>query len=79
MEEKSKIEMHLTGGNNLCGAKEEDRDASGWGKIIPVEQKSKIEMHLAGGNNPCGRKEQDRDESGRRKSSLWRKRGRQGC
>ena len=53
MEEKSKLEMHLTGGNNPCGVKEEDRDASGWGKIIPVEQKSKLEMHLAGGNNLC--------------------------
>ena len=67
MEEKSKLEMHLAGGNNPCGAKEEDRDASGWDKIIPVEQKSKIEMHPTGGNNLCGAKEQDRDESGRRK------------
>ena len=48
MEEKSKLEMHLTGGNNPCGVKEEDRDASGWGKIIPVEQKSKIEMLIKG-------------------------------
>ena len=57
--------MHLVGGNNPCGTKEQDRDASGWGKIIPVEQKSKIEMHSTGGNNPCGTKEQDRDASGR--------------
>ena len=67
MEQKSKIEMHLTGENNPCGVKEEDRDASGWGKIIPVGQKSKIEMNLVGRNNPCGTKEQDRDASGRRK------------
>ena len=67
MEQKSKIEMHSTGGNNPCEAKEEDRDASGRGKIIPAEEKSKIEMHLAGRNNPCGAKEEDRDESGRRK------------
>jgi len=65
VEQKSKIEMHLAGGNNPCGAKEEDRDASGWGKVIPVDQKSKIEMHLAGGSNPCGSKEQDRDAFGR--------------
>ena len=61
MEQKSQIGMHLTGGNNPCGTKESDRDASGRGEIIPVEQKSKIEMHSAGGNNPCGAKEQDRD------------------
>ena len=67
MEEKSKLEMHLTGGNIPCGVKEEDRDASGWGKIIPVEQKSKIEMNPGGRNNPCGAKEQGRDESGRPK------------
>ena len=57
--------MHLTGGNNPCGAKEEDRDASDRGEIIPVEEKSKLEMHSAGGNNPCGTKEQAGDESGR--------------
>ena len=67
MEQKSKIEMHLAGRNNPCGTKEEDRDASGRGKIIPVEEKSKIEMHSAAGNNPCVTKEQDRDESGRQK------------
>ena len=76
MEEKSKLEMHLTGGNNPCRAKEEGRDESGWGKIIPVGQKSKIEMNPGGGNHPCGAKEEDRDESGRWKSSLWSKRGR---
>ena len=65
MEQKSEIEMNLVGRNNPCGAKEEDRDASGWGKIIPVGQKSKIEMHPGGGNHPCGRKEEDRDASGR--------------
>ena len=59
--------MHPGGRNNPCGAKEEDRDAFGRGKIISVEEKSKIEMHSAGGNNPCGRKEQDRDASDRQK------------
>ena len=59
--------MHLAGGNNPCEAKEEDRDASGRGKIIPEEEKSKIEMHSAGGNNPCEAKEQAGDESGRQK------------
>ena len=48
MEEKRKIEMHPGGGNNPCGRKEQDRDESGRGKVIPVEQKSKIEMNLAG-------------------------------
>ena len=65
MEQKSKIEMHLAGGNNPCGTKEPDRDASGRGEIIPVEQKSKIEMHLTGRNNPCGAKKPDRDASDR--------------
>ena len=59
--------MNPGGRNNPCGAKEEDRDASSRGKIIPVEQKRKIEMNPGGGNNPCGTKEEDRDESGRRK------------
>ena len=36
--------MHPAGGNNPCGAKKPDRDASGRGKIIPGAQKSKIEM-----------------------------------
>ena len=67
MEQKSKIEMHPTGGNNLCGAKEQGRDESGRSKVIPVVQKRKIEMHPAGGNHPCGAKEQDRDESRRGK------------
>jgi len=44
VEEKSRIEMHLTGRNNPCGTKERARDASDRGKVIPVEQKSKIEM-----------------------------------
>ena len=61
MEQKSKIEMHLAGANNPCGTKEEGRDASGRGKVIPVEQKSKIEMHPTGGNNPCVTKEQAGD------------------
>ena len=47
VEQKSKIEMHLTGRNNPCGAKELDRDVSGWGEIIPVAQKSKIEMLIS--------------------------------
>ena len=67
MEQKSKIEMHPAGGNNPCEAKEEDRDASDRGEIIPVEQKSKLGMHPTGGNNPYVTKEQDRDESGRQK------------
>ena len=67
VEQKSQIEMHPVGGNNPCGAKEPDRDATDRGGIIPVEQKSQIEMHPVGGNNPCGAKEQDRDESGRPK------------
>ena len=57
--------MNLGGGNHPCGRKEQDRDASGRGKIIPVEEKSKIEMHLAGRNNPCGTEGQDRDASDR--------------
>ena len=48
MEEKRKIEMNPGGGNNPCGAKEQDRDESGQGKVIPVEQKSKIEIHPDG-------------------------------
>ena len=28
VEQKSQIEMHPVGGNNPCGAKEQDRDAS---------------------------------------------------
>ena len=59
--------MHSVGRNNPCGTKEQDRDASDWGKIIPVEQKSKIGMHLADGNNLCGEKDQARDEFGRPK------------
>ena len=56
--------MHSVGRNNPCGTKEQDRDASDRGEIIPVVKKRKIEMHPAGRNNPCGAKEQDRDESG---------------
>ena len=48
VEKKSEIEMHLTGGNNPCGEKEEDRDASGRLKIIPVAQKSKMGMNPIG-------------------------------
>ena len=59
--------MHSAGRNNPCGTKKPDRDASDWGKVIPVEQKSPIEMHSAGRNNPCGTKDQARDASGRAK------------
>ena len=65
MEEKSKLEMHPADRNNPCGRKDQDRDASGRLKIIPVEEKIKIEMHPADRNNPCGRKEQARDASDR--------------
>ena len=53
--------MHLAGGNNPCGRKQQARDASDRSKVIPVEQKSKIEMLLTGRNNPCGTEKQDRD------------------
>ena len=53
--------MHQADGNNPYGRKQQARDESDWGEIIPVEQKSEIEMHLAGRNNPCGTEEQDRD------------------
>ena len=59
--------MNLAGGNNPCGTEKQDRDASDWGKVIPVEQKSKLEMNPVGRNNPCGTKEQAGDESGRPK------------
>ena len=57
----------MASGNNPCGRKQQARDASDWGKVIPVEQKSELEMLLAGRNNPCGAKEQDRDASDRGK------------
>ena len=56
--------MNPVGRNNPCGAKEQARDESDWGKVIPVEQKRKLEMNPASGNNPCGTKEQAGDESG---------------
>ena len=59
--------MNPTGGNNPYGEKEQGRDESDRGKIIPVEEKSKIEMNPTGGNNPCGTEKQDRDASGRSK------------
>ena len=40
--------MNLAGGNNPCGTEKQDRDASDWGKVIPVEQKSKLEMNPVG-------------------------------
>ena len=43
--------MNPVGRSNPCGAKEQDRDASDRGKVIPVEQKSKIEMLI---NSVCG-------------------------
>ena len=52
--------MNPTGGNNLCGAKEQGRDESGRGRVIPVVQKRKIEMNPAGRNHPCGAEKQDR-------------------
>ena len=56
--------MKMAGGNNPCGEKEEDKDASGRLKIIPMAQKSKMGMNPIGRNNPCGTEKQDRDESG---------------
>ena len=60
-------EMNSVGENNPYGTKEQDRDESDWGKVIPVEQKRKLEMNPASGNNPCGRKKQAGDEFGRSK------------
>ena len=57
--------MHPADRNNPCGTEKQDRDASDWVKVIPVEQKSKLEMNPGGGNNPCGTEKQDRDETGR--------------
>ena len=57
--------MHLTGGNNPCGTKGQDRDASGRLKIIPVAQKIKMGMNPIGQNNLCGTEKQNRDASGR--------------
>ena len=48
MEQKSKIEMHPGGRNNPCGAKEQDRDESRRGKVIPVVKKSRVGMNPAG-------------------------------
>ena len=53
--------MKLADGNNPCGEKEEDRDASGRLKIIPMAQKSKMGMNPIGRNNPCRAKEPERD------------------
>jgi len=41
---KRKTGMHSVGGNNPCGEKEKDRDASDRVEIIPVLQKSQKEM-----------------------------------
>ena len=48
MEQKRKIEMNPDGGNHPCGAKEQDRDESRRGKVIPVVKKSRVEMNPAG-------------------------------
>jgi len=40
--------MHLASGNNPCGKKQQARDASDRGKVIPVEENSKLEMNLTG-------------------------------
>ena len=49
------------------------------GRNNPCGTKSKPEMNPGGRNNPCRTKEHARDESGRKKSSLRKKRARQGC
>lgn len=36
MEQKSKLEMKLAGGNNPCGAEEQDKDEAGWKKLLSV-------------------------------------------
>ena len=43
--------MHSVGRNNPCGAKEQDRDASDRGKVIPVEQKSGTGLNLVGADS----------------------------
>ena len=48
MEQKSKLEMNPGGGNNPRGTEKQDRDASDWVKVIPVEEKSKLEMNPGG-------------------------------
>jgi len=40
--------MHLASGNNPCGRKQQARDASDRGKVIPVVKKSGGGMHLTG-------------------------------
>ena len=47
VKQKSQIGMHPAGRNNLCGAKEQDRDASDRVEIIPVAQKSKTERLIS--------------------------------
>ena len=59
--------MHPADRNNPCGTKDQDRDASGRLKIIPMAQKSKMGMNPIGRNNLCGTEKQDRDASGRPK------------
>ena len=36
VEQKSKIRMKLAGGNNPCGAEEQDKDEAGWKKLLSV-------------------------------------------
>ena len=59
--------MHPADRNNPCGTKDQDRDAYGRLKIIPVAQKSKMGMNPIGRNNLCGTEKQDGDASGRSK------------
>lgn len=36
VEQKSKIRMKLVGRNNPCGAEEQDKDETGWKKLLSV-------------------------------------------
>ena len=58
---KCRIGMHPVGGNNPCGAKEQDRDASDRGKVIPVVKKCRIGMNPSDQSNPFGTEKQDSD------------------
>ena len=57
MVKKREAEMHSVDRNNPCGEKEEDRDATGRGKVIPVVKKRRMGMNPSGQSNPCGEKE----------------------
>ena len=56
--------MNPADGNNPYGRKQQARDASDRGKVIPVVKKSKMGMNPIGRNNPRGSEKQDRDEAG---------------